>query len=84
MSKPKGPAAAAPAALQMPPVGGAVGALTKADYGNLLNLVARATYNGIQESAAGVALFSKLQALVNAPDKKVEAPESGNDSKGSA
>lgn len=71
--------------------------LNKTDYGNLLNLVARATFNGIQESATGVALFSKLQALANEPDanalpeppkvgrpKKVTEGKDGNDSKGSA
>ena len=58
--------------------------LTKADYGNLANLVARATYNGVQEASAGVVLFSKLQALANEPDQKVEAKASGDDSKGSA
>jgi hypothetical protein len=74
----------APPALQMPTVGRASAGLDKTDYANLLNLVARATYNGIQESAAGVALFSKLQALVNAPDKKEDSKANGNDSKGSA
>lgn len=58
-------------------------ALTKADYGNLANLVARATYNGVQEASAGVVLFSKLQALANEPDKATEGKD-GNDSAGGA
>lgn len=51
--------------------------LTKQDYANIAALLGRVQYNGIQEAAEGVRLFSLLQQL--AKDEQVETP-SGNSS----
>lgn len=57
--------------------------LTKIDYANLVNIVARGTYNGIQEASAGLILFQKLQTLSQDEVKEVAA-SGGDNSKNDA
>lgn len=66
--------------------------LTAEDVDNLKKIVARGQYNGIGESAAAVALFNKLQLLLQtltpatapAPKAKEEKVDSGDQSEDSA
>lgn len=56
---------------------------TTDDYKNLAVLLSRVTFNGIQEAAAGVALFSKLQQAATGPaeDKASNGDQSADGSK---
>lgn len=57
---------------------------TTDDYKNLAVLLSRVTFNGIQEAAAGVALFSKLQQAAQpapAEDKASNGDQSADGSK---
>lgn len=66
--------------------------LNAEDVDNLMKIVARGQYNGIGESAAAVALFNKLQLLLQtmkpaapaAPPAKEEKADSGDKSQDSA
>ncbi len=42
--------------------------LTKADYQNLLAIVSQAHFQGIQGAAVGVALYHKIQTLIQSED----------------
>lgn len=50
------------------------------DYANLAAIVGRGTYNGIQEAAAAVSLYNKLQQAQN-PPTEVAPVDVSNDSK---